>query len=381
MRLAILVCALQFAASAAALEIRAWPGARIYAVPLDASRGLNGALAQNVALVNDGTGPLTLDSVEFAIMRGTDATDVRALAAADLDRIAKRTAPLDATGMIAALPFHFGGTKLLPAGTRLSDGRTLEPGEALLVPHQFFAFAGARDALRVRATAGTATTERLIPLSMTGAETSLALPLDGTWYDGAAASPHTHHRWVSAEEFAHDFVRLGADGRSFIGEGTRFTDFLAHGAPVRAAAAGRVVRVVAGVAEDEGVLQQPGETSDAYTQRLMAGQDARLAAGSDAITGNLVVIDLGRGEFAMYAHLRPGSVRVRVGEQVAQGQVIAEVGSSGNSTEPHLHFQICDGPDPMACAAIPATFANVEVWGAIPQRQPQSGDFVRSVRR
>lgn len=302
MRLAILVCALQVAASAAALDLRAWPGARIYAVPLDAARGLHSALVQNLALVNDGTGPVTLDTLELAILRGSD---VRTLVAADLEGMAQATAPLDAAGMIAALAFHFGGANLLPAGTRLSGDRTLEPGEALLVPHQFFAFSGARDALRVRAVAGGTTTERRIPLSMTGAQASLAFPLDGNWYDAAAASPHTHHRWASSEEFAHDFVRVGADGKSFVGDGTRFADFRAYGAPVRAAAAGRVVRVVSEVAEDASVLQQPGETTDAYTQRLMAGQNARLAAGSDAITGNLVVVDMGRDEFAMYAHLKP----------------------------------------------------------------------------
>jgi murein DD-endopeptidase MepM/ murein hydrolase activator NlpD len=57
-----------------------------------------------------------------------------------------------------------------------------------------------------------------------------------------------------------------------------------------------------------------------------------------------VGIDIGNEKFALYAHMQPGSLRVKVGDHVRRGQVIGLLGNSGNSTEPHVHFQIADGP-------------------------------------
>ena len=58
------------------------------------------------------------------------------------------------------------------------------------------------------------------------------------------------------------------------------------------------------------------------------------------LAGNHVILDIGGGRFAFYAHLQPGSLRVKLGDKVRRGQVLGLVGNSGNSTEPHLHFHI-----------------------------------------
>jgi len=92
------------------------------------------------------------------------------------------------------------------------------------------------------------------------------------------------------------------------------------------------------------------------------------------------VIRHGEGEFSLYAHLKTGSVRVRAGDAVRQGQPIARLGHSGNSTEPHLHFQVCDGPDPLRCAGLPVRFDAIALPFADRPRAPQSGDFVQTLR-
>jgi len=65
--------------------------------------------------------------------------------------------------------------------------------------------------------------------------------------------------------------------------------------------------------------------------------------------------------------MQPGSVRIRVGDQVKAGDVIGKLGSSGNSTEPHLHFHVCNSDDPLMSAGIPVNFSNVTIqWADLP---------------
>ena len=62
---------------------------------------------------------------------------------------------------------------------------------------------------------------------------------------------------------------------------------------------------------------------------------------------------IGAGQYAAYAHLRRGSVLVRPGDRVYRGQIIAECGNSGNTSEPHLHFQLMDRRRPALAAGVP----------------------------
>jgi murein DD-endopeptidase MepM/ murein hydrolase activator NlpD len=179
------------------------------------------------------------------------------------------------------------------------------------------------------------------------------------------------------EEFAHDFTRIGANGLAYSGDGTHFADYYAYGQPVLAAADGQVIAVLNDEPEDEALLQRAGEPLDAYVKRIVERQNQQLVRGARGIVGNHVIIRHG-AEYSLYAHLKPGSVIVKPEDMVTRGQPIAAVGSSGSSTEPHLHFHVCDGPDVLVCAGIPARFENVEIYGALQERQLQSGDLVRN---
>lgn len=196
----------------------------------------------------------------------------------------------------------------------------------------------------------------------------------GRWNIFASPSFDALHRWTAPEQFAYDIARRGPDGLSHKGDGSRFTDYYAYGEDVHAAADGRVVAMTDGVAEDLSAMRRPNETAEAFLARLVREQDQRLQRGS--VAGNYVVIDHGNGEYSLSAHLMPGSVRVKIGDAVKVGQVIGRVGSSGNSTEPHLHFQICDKPDALMCAGIPVQFTNLEVLTAEFARPLISEDIV-----
>jgi murein DD-endopeptidase MepM/ murein hydrolase activator NlpD len=69
--------------------------------------------------------------------------------------------------------------------------------------------------------------------------------------------------------------------------------------------------------------------------------------------GNFIVLALGDGQFAQYVHLQPGSVQVRAGDRVKQGQLLGRVGNSGDARWPHLHFQVADNPDILASEGLP----------------------------
>ncbi len=86
----------------------------------------------------------------------------------------------------------------------------------------------------------------------------------------------------------------------------------------------------------------------------------------ETIGGNYVILDLGKGNFALYAHLQPKSIRVRVGQKVRRGQVFALLGNSGNSQGPHLHFHITNGNSPLGAEGVPYVFESFELQGILP---------------
>lgn len=142
-------------------------------------------------------------------------------------------------------------------------------------------------------------------------------------------------RWL-AQRFAVDWEQLDATGRT-VPPGADPADAAAYaiyGTTVVAAADGTVVHVVEGQPD-----QVPG--------RLPAGLTPDLA------DGNSVVIEMADGLYALYAHLQEGSVEVELGQRVRRGDALGLVGNSGNSSAPHLHFHVMDGPSPMTSEGVP----------------------------
>jgi hypothetical protein len=200
----------------------------------------------------------------------------------------------------------------------------------------------------------------------------------------------SHGTDAFAQRFAYDLVRT--DGRrghhlhpgstlrwSLIGGRTE--DCYGWGQPVHAATTGVVIAAVDGVPE-RSWLHPVTESWAALRTTIAVGRsgrhvDARRLAGDHVIIGS-------ESTYALYAHLAPGSVAVRVGAKVSIGELVGRVGHSGNSTAPHLHFQLMDGPDPLTAAGIPCAFAAyladrdgrwVEVQRGVPERMQR----VRSV--
>jgi hypothetical protein len=82
--------------------------------------------------------------------------------------------------------------------------------------------------------------------------------------------------------------------------------------------------------------------------------------------GNHVILRLGKGRYAFYAHLKPGSVRVKPGDRVREGEVLGQLGNSGSSTGPHLHFHVMNRPSALASNGLPYVFDRFRRAGRIP---------------
>jgi murein DD-endopeptidase MepM/ murein hydrolase activator NlpD len=191
-------------------------------------------------------------------------------------------------------------------------------------------------------------------------ETVIALPFEGRWMarNSPARRVPSHGTDLMGGRYAIDFV--GVDHRRRVADrrdwravlATEPVDrFLAYGRPVLAPADGVVVRAHDGEADH--VARRSQLTLVPYA----LGQAARLRQGVAALAGNHVVIALrAGGVFVALAHLRAGSVRVAVGEEVTTGQRLAECGNSGNSTQPHVHLQVMDGADAAVAGGVPMAF-------------------------
>lgn len=169
-------------------------------------------------------------------------------------------------------------------------------------------------------------------------------PLKGTkWIaaDGCCTSER-HVRAVMpingklaiSQRFAIDWEQLNDENRIFVGDPLDVTNYFCYGEEILAVGEGRVV-----IAVDKYDDQIPGELPP-----LIPLEEA---------DGNFVVIDLGGGNFAFYAHMIKGSVAVEAGDFVTRGQVIGLVGNTGNTSAPHLHFHMMSGPSTFGSNGIP----------------------------
>ena len=149
------------------------------------------------------------------------------------------------------------------------------------------------------------------------------------------------------ERFAIDWVKLDAHGRLFTGPVGRLSSYAYYGTDVLSVAAGTVVRTHDGEPE-----QTPPNPPSTFPTPDSAG-------------GNWVMVELGDGSFAFYAHLQRHSLAVRVGDRVRKGQRIGLLGNTGNSTAPHLHLQISSNASPLDSNGLPYRFARFGSTGTV----------------
>jgi murein DD-endopeptidase MepM/ murein hydrolase activator NlpD len=207
---------------------------------------------------------------------------------------------------------------------------------------------------------GEQVTSTTLPVRQVDEATSYGYPLEGNWYMRGIPSALSHHRWGLATEFAVDFFKVDAEGRIAQGDRIDPQSYYGYGEAVLAAADGVVEMVVRGMKQDRAArMRREGETDEAFSKRIgELDQRAMQEHGLGGATGNLIVLRHPSGQRTAYAHLRTGSLRVKEGDSVSRGQVIAEVGDTGDSAAVHLHFQVMEES---VMRAIPFNFDSVRV--------------------
>jgi hypothetical protein len=182
-------------------------------------------------------------------------------------------------------------------------------------------------------------------------------PLRGAGWiaaNGCCADPTSSHRkalipangaYATPEIFAIDWIRA-VGGFYFKGDGSQVADWPDYGTPVHAVADGAVVRAV----------------NDRPNVAPFITNNPTVRTPAD-FAGNNVVERIAPHRYAIYAHMQPGSVRVKVGERLKAGQPIGLLGNSGNTTGPHLHFGIYDGTNPLTDNSVPFAIKQYRLQG------------------
>jgi murein DD-endopeptidase MepM/ murein hydrolase activator NlpD len=192
------------------------------------------------------------------------------------------------------------------------------------------------------------------------------------------------------QRYAYDFVRTGPGSRGtrfyrpslphYLVFGVRLRDCFGWGQPIFSATSGIVVQAEDGWPERDPVhpaRDLANLLNNARTFDLKQTRDLR------PLAGNYIIVETSAG-YVLYAHAQTGSIKVSPGDKVASGQPMANVGHSGNSTAPHLHFHLMDHQDPRVAQGIPCCFREYEVlqegaWNLIQNGIPKDTDRIRKL--
>jgi hypothetical protein len=222
-------------------------------------------------------------------------------------------------------------------------------------------------------------------------------PLRGEWItpNTPGTKVPSHGTDLLGARYAIDFVGIDPKSRSrrfyrsgvlrYLLLGARLQDCFGWGRPIFASTGGKVIR-----AEDGWPERNPVHPARDIYMLIKNARSLKSKLAADlqsfdlrTLTGNFIIIESSDG-FVVYAHAQTGSIRVSAGDKVIAGQQLANVGHSGNSTAPHLHFQIMDQLDPWQAQGIPCRFRDYEIfhegtWHPVQNGIPRVTDRIRKL--
>jgi hypothetical protein len=218
-------------------------------------------------------------------------------------------------------------------------------------------------ALRVRDDKGETHVMTIAPVAVSDeAPTVIGAPLRGDWIAGDSASnqPDAAHRravlvadgraWI-AQRYAIDWVQVeNVNGAlsTWRGPEDKNQSYFCYDQPIYSVAEGTVV-----------------DASDGMAENVPHSQKHVVAIDFVTAPGNHAVVEIAPHRYVLYAHMKPGTVAVKVGEKVHAGDLIGHVGNTGSSEEPHLHLHIDDRPSFLGGNGLPYEFAKGRESGPV----------------
>lgn len=174
--------------------------------------------------------------------------------------------------------------------------------------------------------------------------TGYSLPFTGEWYIGnGGVTKNTSHSWdILPQRFAYDFNIMDSEGKSYHGDKEDLHSYYCYGKDILAPADGIVVSA----------------KSNFPDCRIMS--NGQPDPDTPDIGGNRIIIKHSPSEYSAICHLMPGSVKVKIGQAVKRDDVIAKCGNSGNTTEPHIHFQLQNTSHFYSCIGLPILFSGIQ---------------------
>ena len=220
----------------------------------------------------------------------------------------------------------------------------------------------------------------------------LAPPVRGRWVaiNSPGSAVPSHGVRAYGQTYAVDLLQPSPGPPPSIGwslQTRKPQSYPCFGAPVLAMAPGTVLRSATGQRD-----HNARDTWPALIWMLTVGGFLRELAGAPRVLGNHLIVEHDDGTYAAYAHLRQGSATVQAGERIVAGQRLASVGNTGNTSEPHLHVQLMDRPQPTAAAGLPMRWPDLIAdtgetdarWAGKPPRPtalpgfPRNGQIVQA---
>jgi len=283
-------------------------------------------------LTNFGTTPVSLSRIEVL---DADAGAAQPVATFDAEQLETMVQPLG--GKTSSDPK---GRLLIADGQSSIAFMSIAFVRASHIPDRLFHQVRTADSVAEGAVIATHHTELHV----------LGPPVEGAnWLaaDGPSNDQDNHHRRgvvildgraVDSRRYAIDWKRI-KDDASFSGDPKDVRSYYSYGKVALAVADGRVVKARDGLPDN---IPGHGESFHPAVPISLA-----------TVAGNTITLDLGGGQFAYYMHLQPGSLRVKEGDRVRRGQVVARIGASGDAREPHLHFEVTTSSKLLAGEGVP----------------------------
>ena len=171
-----------------------------------------------------------------------------------------------------------------------------------------------------------------------------SLPFCGEWYTAnGGVTKNTSHSWeILPQRFAYDFIIVDEEGKSYSGDRKNLKSYYCYGKDILAPADGIVISI----------------KNNFPDCRIM--ENEQTDPDTPDIGGNRIIIKHSPTEYSAICHLMPKSVTVRSGQTVKRGDVIARCGNSGNTSEPHVHFQVQNTAHFYSSTGLPIFFSKIQ---------------------